>query len=368
MNQSLKLINTFRKICNSPSILKNDTFFMEVSGPKMNDSNFKSGLAKKVRSGKVNLLVKLLTNIKQMTNEKVVIISNFTQTLDVLQTVLDSLNVQYSRLDGSTPTGERGGIIKSFNDSSAESCFAFLLSAKSGGCGLNLVGASRLILFDNDWNPSIDLQAMARIHRDGQKKPCKIYRLITAGCIDEKIFQRQLVKTNLSDKFLDDSSHSDEDFFHSADLRDLFKVNGDVKCNTHDLMNCQCPGTGKQPVQLFDDDESDGTDEDRPSERVQKLSEMPSFVSAFDYSQHPTDLDEQFKKQQKQIGRCLEGYRHIDPFQLVDQDSGFNTGMKKNDGQTCDDAVLNEVLAEQNIMSSPGNKKAQVISYIFAKY
>ncbi|GMG34130.1 unnamed protein product [Ambrosiozyma monospora] len=59
MNQSLKLINTFRKICNSPSILKNDTFFMEVSGPKMNDSNFKSGLAKKVRSGKVNLLVKL---------------------------------------------------------------------------------------------------------------------------------------------------------------------------------------------------------------------------------------------------------------------------------------------------------------------
>ncbi|GME73736.1 unnamed protein product [Ambrosiozyma monospora] len=362
MNQSLKLINTFRKICNSPSILKNDTFFMEATGPKMNDANFKKGLAKKVRSGKVNLLVKLLTNIKQMTDEKVVIISNFTQTLDVLQTVLDSLNVQYSRLDGSTPTAERGGIIKSFNDSSADNCFAFLLSAKSGGCGLNLVGASRLILFDNDWNPSVDLQAMARIHRDGQKKPCKIYRLITAGCIDEKIFQRQLVKTNLSDKFLDDSSHSDEDFFNSADLRDLFKVNGDVKCNTHDLMNCQCAGTGKQPVQLFDDDESD---EDGPSERLQKLSEMPSFVSAFDYSQNPTDLDEQFKKQQKQIGRCLAGYRHIDPFQLADEDSRYNTSV---DEETRDDEVLNEVLTEQKLMSSPGNKKAQLISYIFAKY
>ena len=89
---------------------------------------------------------------------------------------------------------------------------AFLLSSKSGGCGLNLVGASRLVLFDVDWNPSVDLQAMARIHRDGQLRPVHIYRfltylhtytyLISAGMMDEKIFQRQVTKQGLADSFM----------------------------------------------------------------------------------------------------------------------------------------------------------------------
>ena len=64
----------------------------------------------------------------------------------------------------------------------------FLLSSKSGGMGINLVGASRLILFDNDWNPATDLQSMSRIHRDGQLKPCFIYRLFTTGVLTRKSF------------------------------------------------------------------------------------------------------------------------------------------------------------------------------------
>ena len=68
----------------------------------------------------------------------------------------------------------------------------FLLSRKSGGTGINLIGASRLILFDSDWNPANDGQAMARIHRDGQRRPCHIYRFLLTGVMDEKIFQRQV--------------------------------------------------------------------------------------------------------------------------------------------------------------------------------
>jgi hypothetical protein len=70
--------------------------------------------------------------------------------------------------------------------------FVFLLSTKAGGVGLNIVGASRLVLFDIDWNPAHDLQAMARVWRDGQTRPVHIYRLLLAGTIDEKIFQRQV--------------------------------------------------------------------------------------------------------------------------------------------------------------------------------
>lgn len=80
--------------------------------------------------------------------------------------------------------------------------FVFLLSTKAGGTGLNIVGASRLVLFDCDWNPANDLQAMGRIHRDGQTKPCFIYRLVTTGTIDEKIFQRQITKMGLADSLM----------------------------------------------------------------------------------------------------------------------------------------------------------------------
>ena len=86
----------------------------------------------------------------------------------MLQDVILKLKLSFLRLDGSTSSKERSAIVKNFNNLPLENCAIFLLSAKSGGLGLNLVGASRLILFDNDWNPSTDLQAMARIHRDGR--------------------------------------------------------------------------------------------------------------------------------------------------------------------------------------------------------
>jgi DNA repair and recombination protein RAD54B len=94
----------------------------------------------------------------------------------------------FLRLDGDTDASKRQALVDQFNRSDSKACctplymtdiVAFLLSSKSGGVGLNLVGASRLVLFDVDWNPSNDLQSMARIHRDGQKKPVHIYRFLT---------------------------------------------------------------------------------------------------------------------------------------------------------------------------------------------
>ena len=114
--------------------------------------------------------------------DKVVIVSNWTQTLDLIEPLLKSSNWTFKRLDGRTPTQHRMPMVDQFNND--KSIFAFLLSSRAGGVGLNLVGASRLILFDIDWNPSTCQQAMARVWRDGQRKKVSIYRFLSTGTID----------------------------------------------------------------------------------------------------------------------------------------------------------------------------------------
>jgi DNA repair and recombination protein RAD54 and RAD54-like protein len=97
---------------------------------------------------------------------------------------------------------KRQKLVDRFNDPESPE-FIFLLSSKAGGCGLNLIGANRLILFDPDWNPAADQQALARVWRDGQKKDCFVYRFIATGTIEEKIFQRQSHKQSLSSCVVD---------------------------------------------------------------------------------------------------------------------------------------------------------------------
>jgi len=174
--------------------------------------------------------------------EKVVIVSHYTSTLDMLGNLLASESLPFLRLDGTTPTSKRQALVNRFNKAQHKDCFAFLLSAKSGGVGLNLIGASRLILYDIDWNPATDLQAMARIHRDGQTKPCQIYRLLTRGALDEKIYQRQVSKLSLSDSVIDNKNSKNT--FTKEELRRLFTLDEMSVCQTHDILSCTCGGRG----------------------------------------------------------------------------------------------------------------------------
>ncbi|KAI7654109.1 hypothetical protein KC318_g13792 [Hortaea werneckii] len=160
--------------------------------------------------------------------------------MDVLANLLSSLSYKYLRLDGTTPASKRQDLVDRFNRSPPTNSFVFLLSAKAGGTGLNLIGASRLILFDLDWNPATDLQAMARVHRDGQKRPCFIYRMLTQGALDEKIFQRQVSKTGLADSIVDNKSSTSG--FTREELRDLFSLDEGADCQTHKLLACKCDG------------------------------------------------------------------------------------------------------------------------------
>ena len=116
-----------------------------------------------------------------------VLVSLSTSTLDLLGSLCDKYNISTCRLDGSTPPHTRQGMVDRFNSIHSD-IRVFLFSSKAGGTGLNLIGASRLVLYDIDWNPATDLQAMARVCRNGQKHHCHVYRLITTGTMDEKIF------------------------------------------------------------------------------------------------------------------------------------------------------------------------------------
>merc|ERR1711965_637401 len=97
-------------------------------------------------------------------------------------------------------------VVDSFNNDPG--VFAFLLSSKAGGCGINLIGANRLVLFDPDWNPATDQQALARVWRSGQQKPCYVYRFFAVGSLEEVCFERQCSKEGLSNEIVDGQGES----------------------------------------------------------------------------------------------------------------------------------------------------------------
>ncbi|KAH8739644.1 DNA repair protein RAD54-like [Cryptosporidium ryanae] len=201
--------------------------------------NSRSGFNSKPNlSGKFYLLSRLLFHIRSSTKDRVVLVSNYTQTLDLFESLCRDLQVPCVRLDGSTSITRRHNLVKTFNDPNSNS-FAFLLSSKAGGCGINLIGANRLVMFDPDWNPANDKQALARVWRDGQKKNCYIYRLFSTGTIEEKIYQRQLCKDGLSAMLVTSTGNNELKDSISADLvRDLFTLREDTISDTHDMIQC----------------------------------------------------------------------------------------------------------------------------------
>ena len=139
-------------------------------------------------SGKLAVLDKLLLSLYAK-GHRVVLFSQFTSVLDILDDYCNMRGWNYCRFDGSTSRAKRNFVINSFNASGSRK-FIFLMSTRSGGMGLNLQTADTCILFDADWNPQVDIQAMARVHRVGQTKVVHVYRLVTQGTVEERMIER----------------------------------------------------------------------------------------------------------------------------------------------------------------------------------
>ncbi|KAK2168719.1 hypothetical protein NP493_1222g00037 [Ridgeia piscesae] len=237
---SLAAITILKKLCNHPHLIYDKC----LSGsPGLEDTLdlFPAGYdCKQVQpelSGKFVVLDYLLAMVRTRTTDKVVLVSNYTQTLDLFQRLCLLRRYLFVRLDGSMSIKKRAKIVEQFNNPSSPE-FIFMLSSKAGGCGLNLIGANRLVMFDPDWNPANDDQAMARVWRDGQTKQCYIYRLVATGSIEEKILQRQAHKKALSSCVVDKEDDV-ERHFSVSELRHLFSLNDDTSSETHDKLKCR---------------------------------------------------------------------------------------------------------------------------------
>ena len=146
-------------------------------------------------SGKLTILDKLLRSLYEK-KHRVVLFSQFTSILDILDDYCTMRDWKHCRFDGSTPRARRNFTVNEFNAPGSD-YFVLLMSTRSGGMGLNLQTADTCILFDSDWNPQPDLQAMARVHRIGQTKTVHVYRLVCGGTIEERVVERAQKKLYL---------------------------------------------------------------------------------------------------------------------------------------------------------------------------
>ncbi|XP_062844516.1 probable global transcription activator SNF2L1 [Trichomycterus rosablanca] len=181
----LNILMQLRKCCNHPYLFDG----AEPGPPYTTDTHLVTN------SGKMLLLDKLLPKLHEQ-DSRVLIFSQMTRVLDILEDYCMWRGFEYCRLDGNTPHEDRQEAIETFNAPNS-SKFIFMLSTRAGGLGINLATADVVILYDSDWNPQVDLQAMDRAHRIGQKKPVRVFRLITDNTVEERIVERAEMKLRL---------------------------------------------------------------------------------------------------------------------------------------------------------------------------
>ncbi len=208
--QVLYGVDILRKICNHPDLQEHKVLSIKPG------YNYGSG----AKSGKMQV-VRALLELWKETGHKTLLFAQHRIMLDILEKFIKSFSgFKYRRMDGNTPIHTRQDMVDEFNKTA--DIHVFLLTTKVGGLGVNLTGADRVIIYDPDWNPSTDVQARERAWRLGQKREVMIYRLMTAGTIEEKIYHRQIFKQFLTNKILKDPKQRQT--FQMKDLHDLFSL------------------------------------------------------------------------------------------------------------------------------------------------
>ncbi|KAK9235186.1 SNF2 family N-terminal domain-containing protein [Lipomyces kononenkoae] len=211
-NQIMQL----RKICNHPFVFEE---IENIINPNRltNDDLWRT-------AGKFELLDRMLPKFKA-TGHRVLMFFQMTQIMDIMEDFLRWRGMEYLRLDGGTKSEDRSDLLKKFNAENSP-YFAFLLSTRAGGLGLNLQTADTVIIYDTDWNPHQDLQAQDRAHRIGQTKEVRIFRLITEDSVEEMILERAHRKLDIDGKVIqagkfDNKSTAEE---QEAFLRSLLEA------------------------------------------------------------------------------------------------------------------------------------------------
>ena len=226
----------------------------------MKSPDFHENLVK--MSGKMQMLDKLVHRLYKE-NHKCLIFSQFTSVLDIIEDYCNLRGWKYSRLDGTCNMEQRQQSINDFIEEDESGNFVtkkflFLITTRSGGLGQNLVSADTVIIMDSDWNPQVDLQAMDRAHRIGQKNHVNVYRIISKHTLEEKILERALMKLKFDYLLVHKGRNVSIEQEESEKMMGQFEIN-DKKLSKEDIEELSHYGANE----IFNMKQEDLKDEDQ---------------------------------------------------------------------------------------------------------
>ncbi|XP_030640617.1 chromodomain-helicase-DNA-binding protein 4a [Chanos chanos] len=298
----LNVVMDLKKCCNHPYLFP----VAAMEAPKMPNGMYEgSALAK--AAGKLLLLQKMLKKLKEG-GHRVLIFSQMTKMLDLLEDFLEHEGYKYERIDGGITGAQRQEAIDRFNAPGAVQ-FVFLLSTRAGGLGINLATADTVIIYDSDWNPHNDIQAFSRAHRIGQNKKVMIYRFVTKASVEERITQVAKKKMMLTHLVVRPGLGSKTGSMSKQELDDILKF------GTEELFKDEGEGENKEEdssVIHYDDKAIDRLlDRNQDATEDTELQSMNEYLSSFKVAQYVVkDEDEEEEEVQREIIKQEES---VDP-------------------------------------------------------
>ncbi|KAL5118908.1 chromatin remodeling complex Adenosinetriphosphatase [Pleosporales sp. CAS-2024a] len=285
----LNIVMQLRKCCNHPYLFEG----AEPGPPYTTDEHLVNNAAKMV------MLDRLLKRMKAQ-GSRVLIFSQMSRVLDIMEDYSVMRGYQYCRIDGSTAHEDRIAAIDDYNKPDSEK-FLFLLTTRAGGLGINLTTADIVVLFDSDWNPQADLQAMDRAHRIGQTKQVYVFRFVTEGAIEEKVLERAAQKLRL-DQLVIQQGRSQQPAKNAASKDELLTM---IQHGAEKVFNSKGPigpATGNQG----DDDDFDAIMQ-RGEQMTKKLNEKYETLGLDDLQKFTSDSTyewngETFEPRKKNVG------------------------------------------------------------------
>uniref|UniRef100_A0A8C2F7J3 Chromodomain helicase DNA binding protein 4 n=1 Tax=Cyprinus carpio TaxID=7962 RepID=A0A8C2F7J3_CYPCA len=300
----LNVVMDLKKCCNHPYLFPTAA----NEAPKMPNGMY-DGSALTKASGKLMLLFKMLKKLKEG-GHRVLIFSQMTKMLDLLEDFLENEGYKYERIDGGVTGGMRQEAIDRFNAPGAPQ-FVFLLSTRAGGLGINLATADTVIIYDSDWNPHNDIQAFSRAHRIGQNKKVMIYRFVTKASVEERITQVAKKKMMLTHLVVRPGLGSKAGSMSKQELDDILKFGTEQLFKELGEEICP-PGDNKEEdssVIHYDDKAIDRLlDRNQDATDDTELQSMNEYLSSFKVAQYVVkdegeeeDVDRDIIKQEESV-------------------------------------------------------------------
>uniref|UniRef100_A0A6Q2ZNP9 DNA helicase n=1 Tax=Esox lucius TaxID=8010 RepID=A0A6Q2ZNP9_ESOLU len=287
----LNVVMDLKKCCNHPYLFP----VAAMEAPKMPNGMY-DGSALTKSAGKLTLLQKMMRKLKDG-GHRVLIFSQMTKMLDLLEDFLENEGYKYERIDGGITGGMRQEAIDRFNAPGAPQ-FAFLLSTRAGGLGINLATADTVIIYDSDWNPHNDIQAFSRAHRIGQNKKVMIYRFVTKASVEERITQVAKKKMMLTHLVVRPGLGSKTGSMSKQELDDILKF-GTEELFKDELGKGDKEGENKEEdsqVIHYDDEAVDRLlDRNQESENPEEteIQSMNEYLSSFKVAQYVVKDEEE---------------------------------------------------------------------------